>query len=48
LPNPRGRVTQVNRATEQARWLVENEQAIDQYNAFVERYGVFSDDFRQF
>jgi antitoxin CcdA len=36
------------RAAEQARWLSENEQAIEEYNAFVERHGAFSDDFRQF
>jgi antitoxin CcdA len=36
------------RAAEQERWLSENEQAIEQYNAFVERHGAFSDDFRQF
>lgn len=26
---------------EQARWLAENEDAIDYYNAFVEKYGLF-------
>lgn len=36
------------REAEQTRWLAENEQAIDQYNAFVEKHGAFSDDFRQF
>ena len=36
------------REAEQARWLAENEQAIDEYNAFVERHGAFSDDFRPF
>jgi len=32
------------REAEQARWLGENEQAIEDYNAFVERHGVFSDE----
>jgi antitoxin CcdA len=36
------------REAEQGRWLSENEQAIEQYNAFVERHGAFSDDFRAF
>src|SRR5262245_23254874 len=36
------------REAEQERWLSENEQAIEQYNAFVERHGVFGDDLRQF
>jgi len=34
--------------TAQEQWLAENERAIEQYNAFVERYGAFSDDFRLF
>jgi|SRR6187401_1934412 len=36
------------RDAEQGRWLSENEQAIEQYNAFVERHGVFGDELRQF
>lgn len=36
------------REAEQARWLAENEQAIDHYNEFVEKHGAFSDDFRMF
>jgi len=32
------------REAEQARGLAENEQAIEDYNAFVERHGVFSDE----
>ncbi len=36
------------REAEQGRWLSENEQAIEQYNAFVERHGAFSDDHREF
>ena len=33
---------------EQARWLAENEDAIDHYNAVIEKYGLFGDEFRQF
>lgn len=33
---------------ERARWLAENEAAIDQYNAFVEQHGLFGDEFRAF
>jgi antitoxin CcdA len=33
---------------EQARWLAENDEAIDQYNSFVEKHGLFGDEFRQF
>jgi len=36
------------RRAEQARWLDENREAIDQYNERVERDGVFSDDWRKF
>jgi antitoxin CcdA len=36
------------REAEQGRWLAENDQAIDQYNAFVERHGVFGDGDRGF
>lgn len=32
---------------EQARWLAENQDAIDYYNAFVEKYGLFGDEYRQ-
>ena len=28
---------------EQARWLAENKDAIDYYNAFVERHGLFGE-----
>jgi antitoxin CcdA len=31
-----------------ARWLEENRDAIDSYNAHVERHGVFSDGLRSF
>lgn len=33
---------------EQARWLAENADAIDYYNAFVEKHGLFGEEFRQF
>jgi antitoxin CcdA len=33
---------------EQARWLAENEAAIDYYNDFVEKHGLFGEEFRQF
>jgi antitoxin CcdA len=33
---------------EQAKWLTDNQQAIREYNEFVEENGVFSDDWRQF
>lgn len=36
------------REAEQRRWLAENERAIDQYNAFVERHGAFGDEHRGF
>jgi len=36
------------RETEQARWLAENRQAIEQYNAFVEEHGLFGEEFRGF
>lgn len=29
-------------------WLKENQKAIDNYNAFVEKHGVFSDELRSF
>lgn len=35
-------------AAEQARWLAENEEAIDHYNAVIEKYGLFGEEFRQF
>lgn len=33
---------------EQARWLAENEAAIDYYNDFVEKHGLFGEEFRPF
>jgi antitoxin CcdA len=35
-------------AAEQARWLSENEHALDYYNRFVEKHGVFGEEFREF
>ncbi len=35
-------------AAEQARWLAENEAAIDYFNKFVEEHGVFGEEFRDF
>jgi antitoxin CcdA len=36
------------REAEQARWLAENEAAIDHYNSVIEKYGLFGEEFRQF
>ena len=36
------------RETEQARWLAENREAIELYNAFVEEHGFFGEEFREF
>ena len=36
------------REAEQARWLAENEKAIEYYNDFVEKHGYFGEEFRQF
>jgi antitoxin CcdA len=36
------------RDREQATWLETNQQAIRDYNDFVEKHGVFGDDLRQF
>jgi antitoxin CcdA len=36
------------REAEQARWLAENKDAIEQYNAFVEKNGYFGEEFREF
>jgi antitoxin CcdA len=35
-------------AAEQTRWLAQNQDAIDYYNAFVEKHGLFGDEFREF
>lgn len=39
---------QAIREAEQARWLAENKEAIEYYNAFVEEHGMFGEEFRQF
>jgi len=36
------------RQKQRAQWLDENRSALDDYNAFVEKHGVFSDGLRQF
>lgn len=36
------------RQKQRARWLEENRRALDDYNRFVDRHGVFSDGLRQF
>jgi len=38
----------VIREAEQACWLAENKEAIEQYNAFVEEHGYFGEEFREF
>ncbi len=35
-------------AAEQSRWLAENQEAIEYYNAFVEKHGVFGEEHRTF
>jgi antitoxin CcdA len=35
-------------AAEQARWLAENEAAIEFYNKFIEEHGVFGAEYRDF
>jgi antitoxin CcdA len=39
---------QAVRTGERQAWLAENQDAIDAYNAQVEKRGVFSDDWRRF
>lgn len=36
------------KAERDRRWQEENREGIEQYNAMIERYGVFSDDVRLF
>jgi antitoxin CcdA len=36
------------KAKKQEKWLVENREAIDAYNRFVDEHGVFSDGWRSF
>jgi len=35
-------------AAEQTRWLAENEQAIEYFNKFIEKHGLFGEEFRDF
>lgn len=42
----RAREKQVD--VQRARWIAENEAAIEYYNAFIEEHGLFCDAFRQF
>jgi antitoxin CcdA len=43
-----GALEKAIREAEQARWLADNEEAIDYYNAFIEKHGMFGEEFRQF
>ena len=43
-----GALEKAIREAEQARWLAENEEAIDYYNSFIEEHGMFGEEFRQF
>jgi antitoxin CcdA len=36
------------RQKQRAQWLEENQRALDDYNTFVAKHGVFSDGLRQF
>jgi antitoxin CcdA len=36
------------REAEQARWLAENEAAIEYYNSVIEKHGLFGEEFRKF
>jgi antitoxin CcdA len=33
---------------EQLQWLADNEKAIEYYNSFVEKHGLFGEEFREF
>jgi antitoxin CcdA len=43
-----GALEEAIREAEQARWLAENEKAINYYNAFVEKHGLFGEEYREF
>lgn len=43
-----GALEQAIRDAERSRWLAENEDAIDEYNAQIAKRGLFSDDWRRF
>jgi len=42
------RLIEIVRAQQRELWLAENQQALEDYNAYVERNGVFSDGFKKF
>lgn len=37
----------VVRTRREEQWLAENREAIDEYNRFVEKHGIFGEEFRQ-
>jgi antitoxin CcdA len=39
---------QAIRSAEQQQWLAENDKAIEYYNSFVEKNGLFGEEFREF
>jgi antitoxin CcdA len=41
-------IMEAEKAAERARCLAENEEAIDGYNAFIAKHGLFGEEFRQF
>jgi antitoxin CcdA len=43
-----GAIEEAIRAAEREKWLAENREAIDDYNAQVAKRGLFSDDWRRF
>jgi antitoxin CcdA len=43
-----GRLIEVIQEESRRRWLAENTEAIDDYNARIDRHGVFSDGLRRF
>ena len=42
------RLIEIVRAQQRELWLAENQQALEDYNAYVERNGVFSDGLKKF
>jgi len=42
------RLVEIVREKQRQLWLIENQQALEDYNAYVERNGVFSDGLKQF
>ena len=42
------RLIEIVREQQRELWLAENQQALEDYNAYVERNGVFSDGLKQF